>query len=226
MNNKTEPYSDPKSKQARAICTRNLRVLVRHCEALSLKLAYGLEGEKCNPTLLAKLAQIVLMIGQLCSAIRLNEVFNHHLRLIERVKTEPVFRAHVRATIGESAIETWWNKYHKQYNPPRPSTQQTQSWSQSDYQWKPYGLQPVPGFVPPPSLTGPPRGGDGTREKRLFPPALFFPWQLGDRVKPAQKCTHNRRTQPEDRGASPPDYATHDRRHARFGPKTDPPPNR
>ncbi len=176
---------------ARPMCTGHMRALVRHCETLSLKLARDLQGPKPSPALIAKLAQIVLMINQLCAAIRLNEVFNHNLRIIARVKTDPVFRAHVRATIGESAIKTWWRQYHAQDSVrsrranrrSRHATRPSRVWRQSDDEWKPYALHPFPKDMASPVLSSK-RIYAGVREKRLFPPALFFPWQLDARPAP------------------------------------------
>ena len=138
------------------------------------------------------------------SIIMGRENWNHNLWVRTKSRRDKVFRAMIRAEIGQKAIRAWHLREEKaqrvshpnspschpgpragissfaaSYEIPGQARDDSEGGDVPNYEWKPYGLIPQTGLALTTRTTiNPGSGSPRPRSKRRWIPALFYPFQL------------------------------------------------
>ncbi len=185
-----------------SICTKVMR---RALHALEIATIACLEAGGRSIAYTKKLHNYARAIYMISSIIMGRENWNHNLWVRAKSRRDKVFRAMIRAEIGQKAIRAWHLReekadgYHTNSRPTPschpglapgthslPQTTRSRHGGRGDssgdvpnYEWKPYGLIPQTGHAPTRSgAINPGSGSPRPRAKRSWIPALFYPYQL------------------------------------------------
>ena len=180
-----------------SICTKVMRKALHALETATIAFIEAGGRSIAYTRKLHKYARAIYMIS---SIIMGRENWNHNLWVRAKSRRDKVFRAMIRAEIGQKAIRAWHLREEKAegFHTKSPSChpgpragissfaasyeipgQARDDSEVSSYEWKPYGLIPQTGFAPTMRATiNPGSGSPRPRAKRSWIPALFYPYQL------------------------------------------------
>ncbi len=185
-----------------SICTKVMRKAL--CALETATIAF-IEAGGRSVAYTKKLHNYARAIYMISSIIMGRENWNHNLWVRAKSRRDKVFRAMIRAEIGQKAIRAWHLReekaagFHTDSRPtpschpgldpgsqclPQPMRSRHGGRDDSSgdapaYEWKPYGLFPQTGLPPIPSgAINPGSGSPRPRTKRSWVPALFYPYQL------------------------------------------------
>ncbi len=183
-----------------SICTKVMR---RALHALEIATIACLKAGGRSAAYTKKLHNYARAIYMISSIIMGRENWNHNLWVRAKSRRDKVFRAMIRAEIGQKAIRAWHLReekaegFHTSFSPTPschpglvpgsqclPQTTRSRHGGRDDsevssYEWKPYGLIPQTGLPPTTRATiTPGSGSPRPRAKRSWIPALFYPFQL------------------------------------------------
>ena len=189
--------------------TTALRTISHRWTVVALAMSGRLLQECPGSTaLLDKLRRTLNIIAKTDGIIREREHHNLRLWYIARLVWDTFLRKKVKAVIGTGAMKRWWRQYHGHHERKVRGERTEQTSYQRDYQWKDYGLLPVPGYTVPvrPKLTHY-SSTSGDRQARGFPAFLFYPWQIEGQAEPApidetvlRDANHRLAPQDEEKG--------------------------
>ena len=182
-----------------SICTKVMRRALHALEAATIAF---IEAGGRSIAYTKKLHNYARAIYMISSIIMGRENWNHNLWVRAKSRRDKVFRAMIRAEIGQKAIRAWHLREEKaegfhqppschpgpragtssfaaSYENPGQARDDSNGGDAPAYEWKSYGLISQTGFAPTTRTTiNPGTGSLRPRAKRSWIPALFYPYQL------------------------------------------------